>query len=67
MLLLFDDLDIHFRVFVGKVKCNLLGQDFMEEFRGIWDHETTSLVLSCVLGKRRNKMNEFQSDVCGRL
>lgn len=35
MLLSFGDLDIHFRVFVGKVKCNLLGQDFMEEFRGI--------------------------------
>lgn len=58
MVLSFGDLDIHFRVFVGKVKCNLLGQDFMEEFRGIWDYETTSLVLSCVLGKWRNKMNK---------
>lgn len=60
MLLSFGDLDIHFRVFEGKMKCNLLGQDFMEEFRGIWDYETTSLVLtcSCVLGKRRNKMNK---------
>lgn len=30
----------------------------MEEFRGIWNSETTSLVLSCVLGKRRNQMNK---------
>lgn len=58
MVLSFGDLDIHFRVFEGKMKCNFLGQDFMEEFRGIWDYETTSLVLSCVLGKRRNKMNK---------
>lgn len=58
MVLSFGDLDIHFRVFVGKVKCNLLGQGFMEEFRGIWDYETTSLVLSYVLGKWRNKMNK---------
>lgn len=58
MLLSFGVLDIHFRAFVGKVKCNLLGQDFMEEFRGIWDYGTTLLVLSCVLGKRRNKMNK---------
>lgn len=36
----------------------LTEQDFMEEFRGIWDYETTSLVLSCVLGKRRNKRNK---------
>lgn len=58
MLLSFGVLDIHFRAFVGKMKCNLLGQDFMEEFRGIWDYDTTWLVLSCVLGKRRNKMNK---------
>lgn len=58
MLLSFCDLDINFRVFVRKVKCNLLGQDFMEEFRGILDYETTSLVLSCVLGKRRNNMSK---------
>ncbi|XP_065943822.1 dentin sialophosphoprotein-like [Magallana gigas] len=51
-------INIHFRAFVGKVKCNLLGQDFMEEFRGIWDYDTTLLVLSYVLGKRRNKMNK---------
>lgn len=58
MLLSFGDLDICFRVFVGKVKCNLLGQDFMEEFKGIWDYETTSLVVICVLGKMRSKMNK---------
>lgn len=58
MILSFGDLDIHFRVFVEKVKCNLVGQDFVEEFRGVWNYETTSLVLSCVLGKRRNHMNK---------
>lgn len=58
MLLSFGVLDIHFRAFVGKMKCNLLGQGFMEEFRGIWDYDTTWLVLSCVLGKKRNKMNK---------
>lgn len=57
MLLSFCELDIYFPAFVGNVKCKLLEHDYMEEFRCIWNYETTSLALSCVSGKRSAQLS----------
>ena len=47
MILTFGNLDVYFRVFVGGVKCNLLGQDFMEKFECQWDYSSDSVILNC--------------------
>ena len=46
MILTFEDMNIYFRVFVGGVQCNLLGQDFMTKFQGQWNYDNNSLSLN---------------------
>ena len=48
MILTLGDVDVCFRVFVGGVKCNLLGQDFMLRYECQWDYRSDSLILNCV-------------------
>ena len=46
MILTFEDMNIYFRVFVGGVQCNLLGQDFTTKFQGQWNYDNNSLSLN---------------------
>ena len=45
MTLSFDNFDVCFRVFVGKVRCNLLGLDFITKFQGNWNYSDSTFVL----------------------
>ena len=62
MILTFGNLDVYFRVFVGGVKCNLLGQDFMEKFECQWDYSSDRVILNCVrtanIGEHRTNLND---------
>ena len=60
MILTFGNLDVYFRVFVGGVKCNLLGQDFMEKFECQWDYSSDSVILNCA---RTENYQEFSGRV----
>lgn len=58
MILSFKDLYILFCVFVGGVKCNLLGQDFMRKFQCNWDYCEKILVLNYDLFNQRGEFND---------
>lgn len=54
MLLTFDDASIEFRVFVGKIKTNLLGRDFITNFKCHWDYDNWTFLINntpCTEGK----------------
>ena len=44
MLLTFGDVNVYFRVYIGGVKSNLLGQDFMTKYKCQWEYRSDSLV-----------------------
>ena len=44
MTLNFDDFEVDFRVFVGGVTQNLLGEDFYTKFKCNWDHENGGII-----------------------
>lgn len=39
---------MYFRVFVGGVKSNLLGQDFMTKFECQWNYQSNHMMINCV-------------------
>lgn len=47
MLISFNGFSVIFRVFVGGVKTNLLGLDFITKFRCQWNFDNNSCVLNC--------------------
>lgn len=48
MMFSFGTVNVYFRVFVGGVKCNLLGQDFMTKFECQWNYKQNHMVTKCV-------------------
>lgn len=48
MMFSFGIVNVYFRVFVGGVKCNLLGQDFMTKFECQWNYKQNHMAMKCV-------------------
>ena len=47
MMLTLGSISVYFRVFVGGVKSNLLGQDFMTKFECQWKYQSNQMVINC--------------------
>ena len=47
MLLTFENVNIEFRVFVGSVTHDLLGEDFYSKFKCNWNHDISALSINC--------------------
>lgn len=64
MLISFNGLSVISRVFVGGVKTNLLGLDFITKFRCQWNFDNNSCVLNCASDSSLQGSHVFSVEDC---
>ena len=60
MMLTLGSISVYFRVFVGGVKSNLLGQDFMKKIECQWKYQSNQVVINCAHTRLSGAFNEHE-------